>query len=390
MINIGCYEPMIRAEQVHKWKKAKDGHLYHPAIFFSGRDHKKYFNYLSENPEDNVQIIACGKCIGCRLDSSRNKANQGFLEVKEDKWENAWFITLTIDPDHIYVPEEVIIDKADKKIYYDKYFWSVKKKNFQLYEEIPESPWKNPDRITFTEMDNQEWTGTICRRDIQLFMKRLRKYFKENYGHEGIRVMYAGEYGETNGLPHYHIILYNTPFPSNTFHTPKLKYGKYYYYQNTILQECWPLGFSDISEASWNNIAYTARYITKKLNGTELLWVYAQTGHEKEFYGCSNKPGIGYKYYEAHKEDIYDQDQVLVKNLKGSHWVKPPKYFDTLLERENPEKWEEIQEKRRWEQVQAIRRKQLNTSLKPWEVLQIEHESKKKQTAIFTRNNESY
>lgn len=374
VITIGCFSPLIRVEQVHLWKKAKDGHMYHPAKFFNASDHKTYFEHLSKNREDSVQIIGCGNCIGCRLEKARNKANQGYLEHKEWKYENAWFITLTIDEDHLYIPEEIQYDYTTKKLI-------INPDQNQNYEITP---------MTFTPMENQEWTGTLVHKDVQLWMKSLRKYFKKHYDHEGIRLMYCGEYGGTYNRPHYHVILFNAPFPLETFHNPRLKWGKYFYYQNTILESTWDKGFSDISECTWNTIGYVARYITKKINGEQAEWVYGQLGHDKEFYSSSNRPGIGKFYYDKHKDEIYEQDAVLVRNLKGTHLVKPPKYFDTLLKAENPERWEEIQEKRQWQMINNIRLKSQYTSLEPWEQLQLERRTKERQTAILSRDLPEY
>ncbi len=43
---------------------------------------------------------------------------------------------------------------------------------------------------------------------MQLFIKRLRKYFNNNK----IKYFYCGEYGTQTLRPHYHMIVYNAPF----------------------------------------------------------------------------------------------------------------------------------------------------------------------------------
>lgn len=49
--------------------------------------------------------------------------------------------------------------------------------------------------------------NTLVKRDLQLFMKRLRKERGD-----GVRFIACGEYGDTTLRPHYHIILFNVGF----------------------------------------------------------------------------------------------------------------------------------------------------------------------------------
>ena len=76
-------------------------------------------------------LIPCGKCLGCRLDYSRTWADRMMLELDHSK--KAIFVTLTYNEEHVPVLE------ADDE------------GNFFGY--------------------------TLFKRDLQLFFKRLRKYF---------------------------------------------------------------------------------------------------------------------------------------------------------------------------------------------------------------------
>lgn len=49
--------------------------------------------------------------------------------------------------------------------------------------------------------------GMVSKRELQLFLKRLRK----NAGWDTLRYMYCGEYGSRHGRPHYHLMLWNLP-----------------------------------------------------------------------------------------------------------------------------------------------------------------------------------
>ena len=250
-----CYSPMIRIEDTKKWIKAQDGHLYHPARIQSAST--LYGDRLEDVDKRNKDLkeimgssykyttIPCGNCIGCRLDYSREWANRGYLEAK--CWDQNWFVTLTYDEDHITILEETMDDEG----------------------------------ITFT--NEGDWNGTLVPKDLTAFMKSLRQIMKREYQEDGIRFMACGEYGETGERPHYHIILFNCNLPMESFYNPRLINNETYF-QNKIIERAWGnKGISNISEASWNNIAYTARYITKKINGKGSGSLYAEKGQRRSF-----------------------------------------------------------------------------------------------------------
>ena len=104
--------------------------------------------------------IPCGKCIGCRLDYSRDWANRMMLEASYH--EQNYFITLTYDDLHV------------PKSYYP----------------CPETGEALPSL-------------TLSKRDVQLFLKRLRKLTGQQF-----RYYLCGEYGSTTHRPHYHLIVF--------------------------------------------------------------------------------------------------------------------------------------------------------------------------------------
>lgn len=61
-----------------------------------------------------------------------------------------------------------------------------------------------------------------------------------------------------------------------------------------------------------------------------------------EFVACSLKPGIGHDWYQKHKADVHNHDYI-VQNGKQ---YPVPKYYDKLLERENPDRMEAIRKRR--------------------------------------------
>lgn len=346
-----CYKPKIRAEDLTKWVKAKDGHLYHPAKIFS-TDRLEEFDQKFRVGNYKYQQIPCKECIGCRLDYSRDWANRGYLEGLQ--WNQNYFVTLTYDENHINIPEELTTTEG----------------------------------VTYTEIEELEWKGILVPKELQQFLKNIRQILKREFNHDNMRFIACGEYGAQNGgkRPHYHLILFNCPLPIESFYKPRISWNKDTYFQNEILERAWSKGISNISEANWNNIAYTARYITKKINGKESEDYYAMQGQIKEFLRSSRKPGIAKGYYDEHKKEIYEKDQILIRNREGAFWVSPPKYFDRLYEKEDPEHMAWIKKERERKQLNALKVKALTTSLTRWEQLQVEMDYKEEATTALGRN----
>lgn len=335
-----CYHPLIRVADRNKWEVAADGHKYHPAKILGGDDRPDDIEQLKQYSAGHYekQLIPCGKCIGCRLDYSREWANRGYLEAKE--YENNWFVTITYDDKHLPKPDEIIDNNG----------------------------------ISWTNDGSWEG-GTLVPSHLTQFIKNVRQIMKRDYNQDGIRFMACGEYGDEGARPHYHIIFYNLNLPTEDLYNPRI-INKEFYYQSKIIERAWDKGISNVSEATWNTIAYTARYITKKINGEGSDELYHSHGKFKEFMRVSRMPGIGEGYYEKHKDEIYTTDSILIKNKTGSIHVKPPSYYDKKFEKENPKRWREIQKQRRKDGENQNKLKGLNTSLFIRKQLEIEERTK--------------
>lgn len=183
---------------------------------------------------------------------------------------------------------------------------------------------------------------SICVLDYQLFMKRLRK----KYGPK-IRFYQCGEYGEKKGRPHYHAIIFNHHFTDQ--HYEKTEHGNKLYTSKS-LNEVWPYGDSYIGAVTFESAAYVARYIVDKKNGTEAQTHYQRWTPETselveitpEYTTMSRRPGIGNEWYKKYNKEIYAFDYVIV----NGHKCTTPKYYDGLLEEQEPGKYERIKETR--------------------------------------------
>lgn len=317
----------------------------------------------NEFPEENIRYerIPCGKCIGCRLDYSKNWATRCVLEAS--MWEHNWFITLTYDKDHL-----------------------PKHENGEFTDH---------NGLTWTD-DTNSWQGYLKPNDMTLFLKRLRKHWSTHFQHQNIRFFYCGEYGgaphplykdRTTGemiysegfRPHYHVIFFNLPIPIGLMELDKEKSKSgMQQFKCKLIEDIWGKGRVRISEVNWQTCAYTARYITKKVTGEPAAAHYGLMGQTPEFVRMSRMPGIARDYYEIHKDEIYNLDEIVMK-LTGekSLSIKPPKYYDKLYDIEYPDDMQRIKEIRKTNAEEAAKVKASTTTLTQLKQLNIEEDIKR-------------
>lgn len=186
--------------------------------------------------------------------------------------------------------------------------------------------------------------GSLRYRDYQLFMKRLRKSGRKP------RFYMCGEYGEENGRPHYHSILFNCWFPD--MKAWRRSPAGFQLYRSAELEKLWPLGNAEIGMVSFESAAYVARYVMKKVTGDRASSHYevidADTGEVStkvpEFNRMSLKPGIGAEWYRRFKSDVYPHGAVVVNGIETS----PPRYYDKMFALDNPEAFEELRDSREY------------------------------------------
>lgn len=266
--------------------------------------------------------VPCGQCIGCRLERSRQWAMRCIHEAS--LYSDNCFITLTYNEE-----------------------------NLPLY-------------------------GSLVLKDYQLFMKRLRKKFAPRK----IRFFHCGEYGDETSRPHYHACLFNIDFPDRKLYSCR---NNVKLYTSEILSDLWPHGFATVGDVTFESAAYVARYIMKKVTGenaenhyqTADIYTGELNSIEKEYVTMSRRPGIGKGWYEAFKPDAYPSDYIIVNGVK----MRPPKFYDTLLEREHREAYELIKLQR---QKEANKHKANNTT----ERLRVRETVKKAQMKFLKRTLE--
>lgn len=234
--------------------------------------------------------LPCGKCIGCRLERSRQWA----VRIMHEKriHEESAFLTLTYND-----------------------------------QNLPHG-------------------GTLVLRDLQLFMKRLRKKRET-----GLRFYACGEYGETSCRPHYHVLLLNTSFTDMRHYK---KSGNFDLYVSAELSSLWTAGEHWIGNVTFESAAYVARYVTKKITGPMAEGHYQ--GRAPEFVCMSRRPGIGYGWFQQFQQEAYRSDSVIMNGKE----CKIPRYYDTKFEVVDGKRFERIKGKRRRKAMQDPDRKNVD------------------------------
>lgn len=247
--------------------------------------------------------IPCAKCIGCKMEYARQWGIRCLHEAK--MWPHNSYVTLT---------------------YADEF--------------LPPG-------------------GSVCLRDVQLFMKRLRRARGAGPSNP-IRYFLGAEYGEINGRPHYHCLLFNCGFGdlkylgSNARGEPLYTSGE--------LSSLWSadgktMGHCSIGAVTYDSAVYCAKYALKKVTGApaqEHYCVYDENGEcydrAPEFAIMSRRPGIGGSYCDKYASEIVAHDNVVINGKT----VRPPRYYENRVS-----KLEE-------ERMQVHRRRNKSVAVKNW------------------------
>lgn len=240
--------------------------------------------------------VACGSCLGCRLDHSLMWAIRIVHEstLYRDQHGNC-FVTLTYrDP----------AEATDEQ--------------YKRGEYIPADYSLRPS-------------------DVSKFIRALRKTVPQK-----IRYFYCGEYGDENQRPHYHVCLFNHSFDDQVLWKDN---EGFYTYTSPSLEKLWRFGFSTVQELNYETAAYTARYALKKITGKKAWDHYLRCDEHGEAYwlhpeyirmstGRKKPCGLGAGFYEKYKQDIFPSDEVPVSG-KGV-LQKVPRYYQNILSSEDP------------------------------------------------------
>lgn len=263
--------------------------------FYNRKDFEALVGYYGEHI---FQTIPCGQCIACRINYSQQWAERCYVESLNH--EKNCFLTLTYDDEH-----------------------------------LPFSEFGYP---------------TLVKRDIQLFMKRLRKAIDCK-----ISFYCSGEYGDTTFRPHYHLLLFGyEPDDLVLFKWNRTNKEVYPLFNSKKIDELWGKGFVTISKLCGQTCLYTASYSVKKfkisvkffehfkdksfLSDVEKLNLLQAEGKIQPIFSLmSRRPSIArWKYDDSHYSIMLGDD------IPESR-LRRLRYYDKLFEVDHPDLWNQVQ-----------------------------------------------
>ena len=192
------------------------------------------------------------------------------------------------------------------------------------------------NRNMFITLTYAEDPISLNKIDIKVFIKKLQRAFPKQ-----VRYFQCGEYGGQFGRPHHHAII----FGINHLNFDDIKRGKSSAnggktYLSQTLTDMWGHGQTNIGEVNEKSIRYLTGYVIKKVTGKKQKEHYK--GKIPEFITMSRNKGIGYKYYQKHKEDMFNHDKTRINGK--AHAV--PNYYNNHYSIDNPDKMNIIKEER--------------------------------------------
>lgn len=220
--------------------------------------------------KDHILSLPCGHCTQCLLNYARTWAVRCCLEAS--LYNNNYFVTLTYSNKNLPVS------------------------SFQ------------------------------SRRNVQLFLKRLRKYIP------GVKYFGCTEKGDTTKRLHHHLILFNCDLKDAKPLGKGIVQG--HYFKSKFLEDRWKLGLVDIGEVSFNSCSYVARYCMKKR---------FQEKDPDEYIFMSRNIGLG--WLNQHVDTCLKYDEIYF-NFGNFNKAKLPRYFDKVLEKYDPDAVERLKRQR--------------------------------------------
>ena len=273
---------------------------------------------IGDDPLEYVEGVArCRNCIGCKSDRARDVSLRASHEARIIGC--ASFLTLTYDQAHLP--------------------WD----SLRLSDEGRRQALAWPASV-------MPWGGSLRRRDVVLFMKRLRKALSS----EGIRVRayMVGEYGGRTLRPHYHLCLFGHDFREDRIATGDSKHG-HAMFTSRRLDALWGLGKCWVNEMGQEVAQYAAKYAVKAQGARRELRMSGDGVVEipAPFDGLPHGKALGVPFLDRWWSDIFPRGLVI---LKGGIELPAPAAYMRVLKERDLELFEALAEKRSIEGLKRI------------------------------------
>lgn len=242
--------------------------------------------------ETNLQL-PCGTCLGCRTSHATSWARRAQHEAAS--WQHNAFLTLTYDEEHLPPNGALIPEHLQGFI-----------KRLRAHHSRIHTPQKKRTRKKYRGLANHLLSNPLG----------------------GLRYIGSGEYGETYGRPHYHLLLFNIGFRDLTLVGKEL-------YESAFLNKLWPLGGHKIGTITGASANYVAQYTLKNVGS-----IAVTTDGEilqKPFLRVSTRPAIGTKFIIQNKNDL-SQGYLVAEGKKGPI----PRAYMKILHNLDPHLCEQI------------------------------------------------
>lgn len=254
-------------------------HCFHPLRAYRGSDGSVFFHESTSSPSVKQLELACGHCLGCRLERSRQWAIRCVHEASLH--DQNCYLTLT-------------------------------------YEE---------DR------------PSLEYGDFQRFMKRLRKHFAPRR----VRFFMCGEYGELHARPHFHTCVFGVAFEDQVLFSTRDGVRLYSSPLLSRLWGHGFATVGAVTFQSAAYVArYILKKITGDAAVEHYRSVDSESGEiverVPEFAHMSLKPGIGAGWMDKWYSDVFPHGQCVV----GGVQVRTPKYYDRRFKRVDPDGYDRL------------------------------------------------
>lgn len=266
-----------------------------------------------ENSPDDY--IACGQCLGCRLDHAKLWQGRCLMEMQEH--DSTYFLTLTYDDEHLPLKSRYCHEYVDDST-----------------GEVLSVP-----------------VATLSLDDVQRWKKRLAKAWSKR-SDKPLRFYGCGEYGDTTMRPHYHFLVFGLDLTDDelTYYKTSAA-GKI----NSTLYNCdwitktWGNGHVVIGKGTFESAGYIARYVLKKRGAIDKQF-YLDNGLLPPFINMSRRPGIGLPYLERVSEVIVNDDgidDIHISTANGGKTIRISGYMLDKLSVVYPEIVTKVKDQRR-------------------------------------------
>lgn len=274
-----------------------------------------------KNPYTGILVqVSCGHCNTCQnnkafawatrlIDESKLYPNQGL------------FVMLTYAdyylPTYDYNPESDCYEDVSKPIKLPKVLPNGKIVGQEYKRNMPVIPRTELEEYIKDEASSEYLKSRLahplklpvaCKRDVQLFNKRLNSYIKRNYsGHYGnVRFFAVAEFGPTTFRGHYHFEIWS-------------RCNEFLRDAQTVISSLWPFGDASVRYIGSHEGA--GNYIAEYLNCVTHLPSLYKHPALRPFHLCSRRPPIGNLKSEEVEKIVNESSCTIVRTRKDDTGV---------------------------------------------------------------------